>query len=355
MEGNRIVMFIRDYLSFILLYSMMLMVAIIFLILQNTIDYKNGDIVYFLIIEMTILITGLIADYAKHIKYSNQLISTIKHMDELHDIALIDSPVTTEQKLVVTLLKKQNSTYLNKTEKSCRQQEFRNHFTLQWVHHMKTPISIIDLHLQEVSQENNTIDSETLESIKEELYKVESGLKMMLDTARLDKFEIDLQISRLPLHELIRNIINEHKELCIRYAISPHIEGEAWIETDKKWFNVVINQFISNSIKYSKNKSGAKSVLFKIGTQPDGTVTICVKDEGIGILESDIPRIFDPFFTGENGRITGESTGMGLYLVKQICDRLGYKVSVSSEKNIGTSFIIHLNNQNIYQTIMSDY
>lgn len=333
----------------------MLSVAILFLLLQNTIKYKNGDIIYFLIIEITILIIGLLIEYTKHIKYFNELIFSIKHMNDLQDIVIMDSSVTIEQKLVINLINTQNSIYLNKIEKSHRQQDFRNHFTLQWVHQMKTPISIIDLHLQEVLQEKRIIDPEIFDSIREELYKVDSGLRMMLDTARLDKFEIDVQISSIPIHKLILDIVNEHKELCIKYDVSPYIKGQAWIETDKKWFNVLINQFISNSIKYSKNKPGIKKILFEIITMPDNKIKLYIKDEGIGILESDIPRIFDPFFTGENGRTIGESTGMGLYLVKQICDRLGYKITVDSKKNIGTSFAIHLDNQDIYQAILSSY
>jgi signal transduction histidine kinase len=134
-------------------------------------------------------------------------------------------------------------------------------------------------------------------------------------------------------------VINEHKKACIRYRIFPKIEAGAeavWAETDEKWIVFVLGQLVTNAIKYSKPKEGAKTLTVTVRETED-ECRVIVKDEGIGIAEQDMPRLFDAFFTGENGRRVSESTGMGLYLAKQICNRLGHRLEVASVLGEGTS------------------
>src|SRR5690606_3219603 len=120
-------------------------------------------------------------------------------------------------------------------------------------------------------------------------------------------------------------------------SIFPRLYGEATAITDSKWLSFVMTQLISNAIKYCKDKDGNKSLDIQI-YEIDQAVNIVVKDEGIGIPQADIKRVFDPFFTGSNGRLTGESTGMGLYLAKKICLHLGYTLNVQSVEGEGTTF-----------------
>lgn len=311
----------------------------------------NGTIFYFIVLSLSALGVWLGLDYLRQRYYFKQLREALDRSDDLQAATIIQSMATGEQRLVSNLLLDQHRAYLNELNKHRRGQELHNHFVFQWVHHMKTPVSVIDLHTQEALQQppdEAEAWKAVMSSVQEETDRLSRGLDMMLQTARLDKFELDLHVRRVPLHDLIRAAVNTHKRLCIRYSIFPRIEGEIEVETDEKWIVFVLNQLISNAIKYSKGKPGAKTLLFRMTTLGETFSKLEVIDEGIGIAPHDVPRIFDPFFTGENGRTTGESTGMGLYLAKKVCSRLGHSLKVSSRLGEGTTFIVEFNTGGIH-------
>lgn len=306
---------------------------------------------YMLALALFVLVVWLIADYLRQRHYYRQLGEALRRCDDLQASSILHAGVTREQRLIAHLLQEQHRAYLNELNRYRRQQEQHNHFVLQWVHYMKTPVAVIDLQMQEALRGGPLGEAEQRElalSAQEEADRLLRGLELMLHTARLDKFALDLHIRQVALHELIRSSVNAHKRLCIKHTIYPRIEGEAWVETDEKWMTFVLNQLISNGIKYSKRKPGAKTLLFRITDRGQGQSLLEVIDEGIGIAPHDVPRIFDPFFTGENGRASGESTGMGLYLAKEVCGRLGHKLTVESELGVGTSFGIEFRPQGIH-------
>lgn len=308
-------------------------------------------IYYFILLAVFVYGVWLALDYMRMRYYYKQLREALERSDEMGAAMLIQSAATGEQKLAAWLMQDQHRAYLNELNQHKRQQEIHNHFVMQWVHHMKTPVSVVDLQVQEALTQPPLTEQEWMEllgSVREETERLTRGLEMMLYTARLDKFELDVHIRKAPLHDIIRGTINAHKRLCIQYSIFPRVEGEAWAETDEKWMTFVLNQLISNAIKYSKNKPGTKTLHFQLAEHADGSVRLRVTDAGIGIAAHDIARIFDPFFTGENGRTTGESTGMGLYLAKQVCNRLGHTLQVESELGVGTSFTIHFQPRGIH-------
>lgn len=352
-EWRTAIFFLRDRLLYVLSTMLIICLLIILLLLERE-RYPGfielSTVYYFILLALFLLGMWLAIDYIRQRHYYRQLQEASERADDLQAASLVQSAVTLEQKLVIRLLEEQHRAYLNELGKYRRQQEQHNHFVLQWVHHMKTPVSVIDLLAQEALQQPPADDDahkQLMDSMQEESDRLTRGLEMMLYTARLDKFEIDLHIKRLPLHELIRTAINAHKRLWIRHSIFPRIEGELWVETDEKWMTFVLNQFISNAIKYSKSKPGTKSLLFRLEAIVDGG-RMKVSDQGIGIATHELPRIFDPFFTGENGRAEGESTGMGLYLAKQVCGRLGHSLTVSSAIGEGTTFAIMYEPQGIH-------
>lgn len=343
MRGLSLLLFLKDRLVFIFVTLLIIALAVCLLILEQErypgmID--NATVFYLIILSVFLLAVALIIDYLRQRAYFKQLIDAIERSDELQASTIVKSYVTKEQQLVGKMLEEQHRAYMNELGKYRRQQEMHNHFVLQWVHHMKTPVSVIDLLAQDALQRTTSTHEEhkgLVQSVQEETDRLTRGLEMMLYTARLEKFEIDLHIKRIALHDLVRTVINAHKKLCIRHSIFPKMDGEAWVETDEKWMLFILNQFVSNAIKYSKSKPGTKKLLFHLQSFKDGSASMEVMDEGIGIAEYDLPRVFDPFFTGENGRATGESTGMGLYLAKTVCNRLGHTLSISSVIGEGTT------------------
>ncbi len=345
-EWQMLLLFLRDRLLYLFFVVLIIILCLCILLLERE---RHGYYIelniayYFILLAVFVVLVWLCVDYLRQRQFYKQMTEAMDKADELQASTIIQSAVTLEQKRMSRLLEEQHRAYLNELGKYRRQQEQHNHFVLQWVHHMKTPVSVIDLLSQEALQNpasNEEQNKQFALSIQEETERLTRDLELMLYTARLDKYEIDLHIRRVPLHDLTRSVINGHKRLCIRHSIFPKIEGEAWVETDEKWITFVLNQLMSNAIKYSKSKPGTKSLQFRLHSDADGIGWIEVTDQGIGIAAHDIPRVFDPFFTGENGRSTGESTGMGLYLAKQICLRLGHTITITSALGEWTTFHI---------------
>ncbi|QYR19533.1 sensor histidine kinase [Paenibacillus sp. sptzw28] len=201
-------------------------------------------------------------------------------------------------------------------------------FINQWVHQMKTPVSVIHLMIQNE-------DEPRLHAIGDELDKLKKGLEMVLYTARLDAFEHDFVVEALDLETIIRTVTSSQKRLFIRSRIFPVIrmEGRIGIASDEKWLSFVITQLITNAVRYTVEDN--RKIHFH-GYIHGVNGVLEIQDEGVGIPAGDLPRIFDPYFTGENGRNFQESTGMGLYLVKQICGKLGHRVELESTAGEGT-------------------
>lgn len=202
-------------------------------------------------------------------------------------------------------------------------------FINQWVHQMKTPLSVIHLMIQEE-------DDPRFTAIGDELDRLKKGLEMVLYTARLDTFERDFYVETLDLEKVVRSITSSQKRLFIRKRIFPsiQIDGELKVASDEKWLSFVVTQLITNAIRYTVNEN--RKVYFH-GFRHGLHTVLEIRDEGVGIPPSDLPRVFDRYFTGENGRNFQESTGMGLYLVKQICQKLGHRIEIESEINKGTT------------------
>ncbi|RUT28665.1 HAMP domain-containing histidine kinase [Paenibacillus zeisoli] len=202
-------------------------------------------------------------------------------------------------------------------------------FMNQWVHQMKTPLSVIDLITQ--SEEDPLF-----ENIAEEADRIRRGLEMVLYMARLETFEQDFHVEKICLREIVQDVIHENKLYFIRSSVYPdnQIPYEYTAQTDVKWLRFMLQQIMSNAIKYS---AGSRSTVTFTAFRDEQALCLEIRDSGIGIPKADIARVFRPFFTGENGRIFKESTGMGLYLVKEVADRLGYEIELESAPSRGTA------------------
>ena len=159
---------------------------------------------------------------------------------------------------------------------------------------------------------------------------------MVLMNAGLEKFEEDLQVEMVDLKSVVSAVVNEHKRLFITKRVFPQvdIEESLIVTTDSKWLKFIVGQFITNAVKYTFEPQ-KKVYIFAV--EHESGIDLIVRDEGIGIPKSDLSRVTKAFFTGENGRKTGESTGMGLYLAHEVALKLGHELIIESEVNVGTS------------------
>ncbi|BDR85619.1 sensor histidine kinase [Clostridium tetani] len=333
--------FLKDRIAYIIVY----LISISFVILTmhlilfiKVIDFPITNILYAYFVSIVILIIFLVYEYSKVRAFYKQLYEILNSENIMENIINIGEVRTIEQKLFTQILKKLYKSYEDKVYKYKDIQKHYLDFINQWVHQMKTPVSVIDLILQE---EDTSEFNEILDSIGEENEKISQGLNIMLYNARINEFNHDFNVEDIDILLILRKVINDNKKLLIRHKIFPKISGEtAIVQTDKKWIYFVINQIVINAIKYTAaTEKDKKTINFNI--KEDTTkIVVSIEDNGIGIPKEDLGRVFNAFFTGKNGRKTSESTGMGMYLSKRICEELGNEVYVESEEGKGASFYI---------------
>lgn len=206
-------------------------------------------------------------------------------------------------------------------------QEMRDYYAA-WVHQVKAPIAVMNVLLQQE-------DTEESQNLRSELFRVEQYVEMALYYARLEDGMSDLVVKTYDLDEIIRNAVRKYAGQFIRKRIRLVYEGtDQKILTDEKWLSFVLEQLLSNAVKYTVKGS----VTITVSEDQKLTVT----DTGIGIAPEDLPRVFEKGYTGYNGRMERKSTGIGLYLCRKVTKKLGHQITVTSKPGEGSSFTIDL-------------
>ena len=221
------------------------------------------------------------------------------------------------------------------TEVKNRQVEYRNDvesYFLTWVHQIKTPITASQL-LLERNEEN------VVNRVRQEIVQIDNYTSLALSYLKLLNEESDMTITSVTVNELIRPLIMKYRIQFIEQHTKIHYEKcEATVLTDAQWASIMIEQILNNALKYARGKD--IWIEFDSAKQ-----TLIIKDNGVGISKADIPKIFDKGYSGYNGRLNEESSGIGLFIVKHISNHLNHVVDVDSELGEGTTFKIHFPNE----------
>lgn len=324
-------LFLKDNKGYIIIYFISLLITLTYINLLGSLNVKESF--YISIVNTFILITFLCVRYYKHRKIYTLLNKKIDNLNQ----SVINLGNSVLGEAISDILKQMNNLYsINIIDKNKKHQEHLM-FINQWIHQMKTPLSIIQLKMQEDEGERH------LEEIREDVYKLNKGLNMAMYFARLDSFEKDFVIEKISLYDLVIGKVNEEKTMFIKNKIKPVVEIDKNIKiySDFKWIKFILEQLIINGIKYSRDVG--KELIIKAEENFE-YVKLTIIDQGIGISKKDVRRVFDAFFTGENGRKFGESTGMGLYIVKKVCDNLGHGISIESNLGFGTIVTVKFKN-----------
>lgn len=344
--------YLKDRISYMLVYFVNTFLVILVMYLTIIIKQKRfpkENVFYAFLISLVLFSFFIAYDYLRNRPYYKYLNKAASSSNDLEAILNMTEAKTNEQLMYNKILNETYKIYNGKLAKYEENQKNYIYFVNQWVHQMKTPVSVINLLLQDNSLENYR---ETLESISEENEKINRGLELMLFNTRLSQFNLDFKVEKVDLKAAIRKVINDNKKSLIRNSIFPKVicEEDIAVETDYKWISFVINQILVNAIKYSKDVPlNEKYIIFKVEDEGSRTV-LSIEDQGIGIPKEDRSRVFNAFFTGTNGRKTSESTGIGMYLSKKICDELGHGLTFESEVGKGTTFfIIFYKGKNIFK------
>ncbi|WEG11839.1 sensor histidine kinase [Pullulanibacillus sp. KACC 23026] len=348
--------FLKDRLLYILVYFISISLSILVIQLDwlqsgNALGFSN--ILYIYILSLAVLIIYLAISYLNQMPFYREL-KRARADESLERVIGLQSALTKEQLHFQELAQSTYQSFREELVRYQKQQEQHLTFINQWVHHMKTPVSVIDLLTQKGHESVHDEEAQELfQSIREETVRLTKGLEMALHLARLGKFETDLSPKEVDLAGVVRDCINTYKRTMIHHSIFPKLEcnsGEAWIYTDPKWLHFVISQLTSNAIKYSA-KGANQSIVYHIVLDHD-SYKLSVRDYGMRIPKEDLPRVFDAFFTGENGRRGTESTGMGLYLVKEVCKKLGHPVTIESEPGKGTCVTIKFPSETLHKDVL---
>ena len=190
-----------------------------------------------------------------------------------------------------------------------------------WVHQIKTPIAAMNFLL-----DNEEVDQKILQ---QELFKIERYVEMVLTYIRLDSISSDYVITKINLDEVVKDSVKKYATIFINKKIKlNYVSHETMVISDKKWLSFAFEQILGNSVKYSSMNGE-----ITIETSENKLI---IEDNGIGIKEEDLPRIFEKGFTGFNGRYEKKSSGLGLYLCKKTLDKLGHHIEISSKVGEGT-------------------
>lgn len=207
-------------------------------------------------------------------------------------------------------------------------QEIQNYFLL-WLHQMKTPITTANL----LAVDETQLPEKRLRDIRQELVRIESYSNMAMSYLKLISPTTDLDLGWVDLDAVMKSIIKAYRIFFIAHKIRLDFrESQTMVLSDARWLHIMLEQFISNAVKYAKNE------YVKIYFQDKSLV---IEDGGIGIREEDLPKIFDRGYSGYNGRLNEKSTGLGLFLVNGIAQRLNHRIDVESVFREGTTFTIH--------------
>ena len=203
--------------------------------------------------------------------------------------------------------------------------DLMDYYTL-WAHQIKTPIAASSLLVGEIE------DKKVKNQLEQELFKIESYVNIVLQYLRLESFHEDLVLKKENVEDLVKEIVKKYAIFFIQKGLSLNLHDlDRTIITDRKWFVVILEQVLSNSLKYTSQ--GGIEIYF----QED---TLYIKDSGLGIQDADLLRVFERGFSGYNGRLTQQSSGLGLYLSKKIADELGHQISIASQVGQGTTVMI---------------
>ena len=325
----RMIEYFKEKIIFIIINIIVLIITSYLLFGLNVSSYA---IILICILNFLASILFFIYDYLRKRKYYNSLLKKLDELDKKYFIADVASEGDfLEGEILFEIIEQATKSMKDDISEAIRNSTDYKEYLELWVHEIKTPIAICKLII-----ENN--ENEITESIGDEVSKVENYIEQVLFYARSNAVEKDYLIKEINLKDSINSVIRRNANILIEKKIKIDIKGlDKLVYCDSKWIEFILGQIVSNSIKYMDKK---ESVLNIYGENIEKDVLLKICDNGIGMDEKCVIKAFEKGYTGENGRRFGKSTGMGLYLCKKLCDKLGLGISIRSIENEGTEISI---------------
>ena len=316
-----------------LLTNLICMVALIvfLLVCGNSISV----VLLILVVWAVVLLSGLFLTYWKRKQQMQKLLDMAGWLSERYLISeVMELPEQAEDQVYYQLLKMAGKSMLEQIGEVRRERLEYKEYIEQWIHEIKTPITAMKL----LCENHRTVWTKELLL---ELEKTNRFTEQALYYARSEHTEKDYSVREMSLSQVVHQAIADNKYLLLQSGVRLEVEEMAdTVYSDEKWVRFILNQLIANVVKY---RSGQPVLRFSTRRQQDQVILV-VEDNGIGISPADLPRVFEKGFTGQNGRMVQQSTGIGLYLCKRLCDKLGIGIAAeSSGQGTAISLAFHIN------------
>ena len=318
--------FLKEKLYYIILLAFILISSDILLMIYNISLFM---VLYITIVPILGFLICLIIEYNIKNSFYKRLEKQMAELDEKYLISeIVQNPNFIEGKILINTIQDIDKSMLENVNKYKHLTEDYKEYIELWIHEIKIPIATSKL----ISENNK---SKETKSIDEELGKIENFVEQVLYYARSNNVEKDYYISKTKLSEIVNSAILKNKNILLSNKINLEIgDIDKQVVTDSKWTIFILNQIIQNSVKYMNKDIKTMKIYAE---EKKEKVILYIQDNGMGVGKGEIARVYDKGFTGENGRILGKkSTGIGLYLCKKLCDRLGLGIEFNSQKDIGT-------------------
>lgn len=319
---------------------MIVTMSCIHLLYMYLIGARKQDVVYAAVLDAMIIIITVLAgflEYSSKVKaLSNALERPVEEQAQLPEAA-------DDVEMLYHRLLENQSIARSESESSAaiRQSQMRDYYSM-WVHQIKTPISAMKLLLEAEREElgqlmcddeqSQCLLSDNMDSFEDELFRIEEYVSMALQYQRVSSTENDFVLEKVSVDGVIRDTIKKYAKIMIRRHIGMNYSGTVQeVYTDGKWLAFILEQLLSNAIKYTP-----QGVVTIETAEEKDRFFITIKDTGIGIKAEDLPRVFEKGYTGYNGHADKKATGIGLYLCRQMADKLGHTIRMESEIGKGT-------------------
>ena len=311
--------YFKNQLPVILINLLGMLALALFLIASG-----NGiqTVLFILVVWLIVLASCLLLFYFSRKKYLNKLLDMTEQLKERYLLPeIMQEPERADEQVFYQIMKMAEKSMLERIGEVQRERKEYKEYIEQWIHEVKTPITAIKL----ICENNRCSFTRELMA---ELENINRFTEQALYYARSEHTEKDYSVREINLSDVVHGAIADNKYLLRQNNVAVTVEDvEYSIYSDDKWLRFILDQLISNAVKYRADQP----VLHFFTVKENDSIILSVEDNGIGIPQSDLPRIFEKGFTGQNGRMIRSSTGIGLYLCRRLCDKLGIGISASSE------------------------
>ena len=281
----------------------------------------------------------IVYDFGRKKKFFNKFLNDLDLLDKKYLITeIVEKPKFYEGEILYDALYEIDKSMSEKIkEYSLSIADFKEYIEM-WIHEVKLPLASLNLM---VHNHKELSDKKIIEQLK----RIDDDVEQVLYYVRSENAEKDYLIKEIELNKVISNVAIKNKDILLENNIDFEVEvGNKKVLTDSKWLEFIVNQIVSNSMKYIRN--GVEHLIRITAEENSKNIILKIYDNGIGISKADIPKVFDKTFTGNNGRKIETSTGMGLYISKQLCKKLGHKITIDSKEKEYTEVSILFNKDN---------